>query len=206
LNYISGFTEQARLRLTSGDGRVNVLSNPVLLVRDGVAANISVGNDVPTVGATASDPIESTRQVTTVLYRKTGLDLSIRPTVNAQGAVVLEISQQISSAVPGSSGVEGAPVFFQRSVKTEIVARSGQSVLLAGLISENKSTNSQKVPGFGSIPGLGVLFRSDSKRTEKTELVLLITPRILESDEEWGSVVDTIGRGVRLLSLPSTSP
>ena len=205
LNYVSGFTEQARLRLTSGDSRVNVLSNPVLVVRDGVSANITVGNDVPTIGATASDPLESTRQITSVLYRKTGLDLTIRPTINAQGAVVLEIQQQISSAVPGSSGVEGAPIFFERAVQTEIVARSGQSVLLAGLISENKSTNSQKIPGLGSIPGLGALFRSDSKRSEKTELVLLITPRILETDEEWGGVLNTLGRGVSLLSLPDAS-
>jgi general secretion pathway protein D len=204
LNYISGLTEQARLRLTSGDSRVNVLSNPVLMVRDGVAATIAVGNDVPTVGATASDPLESNRQITAVLYRKTGLNLNIRPTINAQGAVVLEITQQISSAVPGSSGVEGAPIFFERSVQTEIVARSGQSVLLAGLISENRATNSQKLPGLGAIPGLGVLFRSDSKRNEKTELVLLITPRILESDDEWGSVVETMGRGVKFLSLPAT--
>ena len=204
LNYVSGLTEQARLRLTSGDSRVNVLSNPVLVVRDGVSASIAVGNDVPTVGATASDPLESSRQITTVLYRKTGLDLSIRPTINAQGAVVLEIGQTISNTVPGSSGVQGAPIFFQRTVKTEVVARSGQSVLLAGLISESSSKTSQKIPGLGSIPGLGLLFSSDSKRSEKTELVLLITPRILESDDEWGSVVDSLGKAITLLSLPSS--
>jgi general secretion pathway protein D len=202
LNYVSGLTEQVRLRLLSGDSRVNVLSNPVIVVRDGVAASISVGNDVPTVGATAADVLESTRQITTVLYRKTGLDLSIRPNINAQGAVVMEIRQQISSTVPGSSGVQGAPIFFQRSVNTEVVARSGQTIVLAGLISENQSTSAQKIPGLGHIPGLGLLFQSNSKRTEKTELVLLITPRILESDDDWESVVRTIGNGVKLLSIP----
>jgi general secretion pathway protein D len=192
LNFVENITDQAILRLQASDSRVNVLSKPILVVRDGVAATISVGNDVPTVGATASDPIQSNRTITTVLYRKTGLELTIVPNINAQGLVVMEIKQRISNTVPGSSGVSGAPTFFDRSVNTEVVARSGQSILLAGLISESGSLSSDGIPWVRKLPLLGAAFRSDSKKREKTELVLMITPRVIDTPEEW----DYVRRGL----------
>jgi len=179
------------------------LSSPILLVRDGFPATISVGNDVPTVGATASDPLVSDKTVTTVLYRKTGLQLTITPTINAEGSVVMEITQQISSTVPGSSGVQGAPIFFERSVSTEVVAGSGQSVLLAGLISESGTDSAEKVPFLGRIPAFGGLFSSTSKRREKTELVLFITPRVVNSGAEWGSLYEKINESFKYLQLPA---
>jgi general secretion pathway protein D len=199
LNFIENATDELRLRLLARDSRVNVLSKPMLVVRDGVAATISVGNDVPTVGATASDPIQGNRTITTVLYRKTGLSLNITPNINSEGLVVMEIVQSISNTVPGSSGVSGAPIFFDRSVQTEVVARSGQSVLLAGLISESGSFSSDGVPWVRKVPGVGKLFSSDSRRREKTELVLIITPRIIDSPEEWDSVRKGLESALELL-------
>jgi len=199
LSYIENLTDRAVLRLQASDSRVNVLSKPILVVRDGVAATISVGNDVPTVGATASDPIEGSRTVTTVLYRKTGITLSITPTINAQGVVVMVVSQTISNAVPGGSGVSGAPIFFERSVSTEVVAQSGQSVLLAGLISESGSETSEGIPWARKLPLVGAAFRSDSKKREKTELVLLITPRVIETPEEWDSVRGSLNSALKYL-------
>lgn len=202
INYIANATDQIFLRLQESDSRVNILSNPLLVVRDGVPASISVGNDVPTVGATASDPLESNRTITTVLYRKTGLDLTIRPTINAQGLVVMEIDLRSSNTVPGSSGVSGAPTFFDRTVTTEVVARSGQSVLLAGLVSESDSNTSSRLPWIGRVPALGKLFSSDSEKTEKTELLLLITPRIIDSPDEWDSVRKGLEQALRYLAPP----
>jgi general secretion pathway protein D len=204
LTYLNSLSEQVRIKLQATDSRVNILSNPTLMVRDGVQATITVGNDVPTVGATASDPITGgERTITTVLYRRTGLTLDIRPTVNAEGLVVMEIDQTISNTVPGASGVEGAPVFFDRTVTTEVVARSGQSILLAGLISETQSDSSTNVPWISQVPGLGWLFRSDSKRNEKTELVLLITPRIIEKPDDWDLVRSGLERALEHLQLPA---
>jgi general secretion pathway protein D len=203
LTYDVGIGEQIRMRLQASDTRVNVLSNPILVVKDGVSATIQVGNDVPTVGATASDPIQSNRTVTTVLYRNTGLNLSITPNINAQGSVLLTISQSTTNTVPGSSGVAGAPIFFQRSVNTEVVAGSGQTVFLAGLRSESNSTTSTKVPGLGSLPLVGSLFSSDTRRREKTELVILITPRIIDDMSEWRDVMNGLSKSMQLLSLPA---
>ena len=206
LTYIRTLTDQVRLRLSAQDTRINVLSNPVLVVRDGMDATISVGNDVPTVGSTVSDPLQSNRTVTTVLYRRTGLDLRIRPTVNAQGSVLMEIDQRISSTVPGSSGVNGAPVFFDRNVRTEVVAMSGQSVLLAGLISDSDSKSSSNVPVLSRIPGVGALFRSDSKRREKTELILLITPRVIDDPNEWDSLRGGLEEALEFVRFPPQQP
>ncbi len=203
VTFIEGAAGQIRARLQESDSKVNVLSSPILLVRDGFSATISVGNDVPTVGATASDPLVSAKTVTTVLYRKTGLQLSITPTINAEGSVVMAITQQISSTVPGSSGVQGAPIFFERSVSTEVVAGSGQSVLLAGLISDSGTDSAEKVPVLGRIPGLGALFSSTSKRREKTELVLFITPRVVASGSEWASLYDQINQSFKYLEMPA---
>jgi len=204
-NYVANVTDQVFLRLQQSDTRVNVLSNPMLVVRDGVAAQISVGNDVPTVGATATDPLLNDRAITTVLYRKTGLDLSIRPTINSQGLVVMELQLSSSNTVPGSSGVSGAPTFFQRQVQTEVVARSGQSVLLAGLVSETDSDSSSRVPWVSRLPGVGALFRSDGQKNEKTELVLLITPRIIDSPDEWDSIRGGLERALKYLAPPPPS-
>lgn len=204
LNFIEGATDEIRLRLQASDSRVNVLSKPVLVVRDGVPASITVGNDVPTVGASASDPIQSNRTVTTVLYRRTGLTLSITPTINAQGLVVMEISQNISNTVPGSSGVAGAPTFFDRSVTTEVAARSGQSILLGGLISEGGTFSSDGIPWIRKIPLLGAAFSSESRKREKTELILLITPRVIETPEEWDSVKRGLESALQYLQ-PETS-
>ena len=201
LNYISDVTDQIRLKLSASDGQVNVLSNPIVVVRDGTPASISVGNDVPTVGATASNPLQSGTQVTSVLYRKTGLELSVTPTINAEGSVVMQIAQQISSTVPGSSGVNGAPIFFTRSISTEVVAGSGQSVLLGGLISESSSSSRSGIPGLSRVPGLGALFRSDSKRREKTELVLLLTPRVISAEGDWAGVTRELVKALKFVDL-----
>jgi general secretion pathway protein D len=202
LNFSEGLAGEIRAKLQESDSQVNVLSSPLLMVRDGFPATIQVGNDVPTVGATASDPIQSDRTITTVQYRKTGLNLSITPTINAEGAVALRIEQSISTTLPGSSGVSGAPIFFERAVSTDVIAASGQSILIGGLMSDSKSQSAERVPGLGRIPLVGAFLSSTSKRREKTELVLLVTPRIVESPGEWSVLYQRLVEGFDYLKLP----
>jgi general secretion pathway protein D len=205
LNFSEGLAGEIRAKLQESDSQVNVLSSPLLMVRDGFPATIQVGNDVPTVGATASDPIQSDRTITTVQYRKTGLNLSITPTINAEGAVALQIEQSISTTVPGSSGVSGAPIFFERAVSTDVIASSGQSILIGGLMSDSQSRSAERVPGLGRIPLVGAFLSSTSKRREKTELVLLVTPRIVESSGEWSELYQRLVEGFEYLRLPPTA-
>ncbi|WP_077536095.1 secretin N-terminal domain-containing protein [Pseudoalteromonas aliena] len=198
---IVGLPGNISVNLSQSDGLVNVLSRPTLLVRDGVSASISVGDDIPTVGSTTTDPINSERQTTTVQYRKTGVDLTVTPTVNAQGTVIMTIQQSISNITPDSSGAEGNPSIFERKLSTEVVAGDGQTVMLGGLISENKSNGAASVPFFGSLPVFGHLFRSDSRSSDKTELVILVTPRIVQNTEDWHRVKQSFIKGLDNLTF-----
>jgi general secretion pathway protein D len=182
---------------------VNVLSNPTLLVRDGVSANINVGSDISVVGQTTQDPISGERQTTSSEYRQTGVDITVTPTVNAQGIVVMEINQSISNSVPSTSGAGGNPDIFERSLSTELVARSGQTVMMAGLVSENTSVGGSGAPGLSSLPLVGHLFKSKSNRSDRTELIMLVTPRVLETLEEWDVIIEDFKASLDYLKFES---
>jgi general secretion pathway protein D len=183
---LTGTRGSVTLNLLNTNSNVNVLSRSSLLVRDGVTASIAVGDDIPTVGETISDPTNGSRS--SVVYRKTGVDLQVKPTVNARGVVIMEIDQTISNQQEGDSSVAGSPIIFERSLSTEVVAESGQTIILGGLISENRTVNDRQVPFFSSIPVLGNLFDSTSDTKDKTELVVLVTPRVIESVDEWADI------------------
>jgi len=180
---------------------VKVLSNPTIMVRDGVEATINVGSDISVVGATTQDPINGERQTTTSEYRKTGVDVTVTPTVNAQGIVVMLVSMTISNSVPSSTGASGNPDIFERLIETEVVAQSGQTIMLGGLISENYSSGGSGAPGLASIPLLGNLFKSKSDGTDRTELIMLITPQVQDSVDRWDTVKDDFQRGLKFLQL-----
>ncbi len=192
---IVGLNGNIDLNLNQTDGLVNILSRPTLLVRDGVEASISVGDDVPTVGSTTADP-NGERETTNIQYRKTGIELNVTPTVNAQGTVIMTIAQNISNVAPDGLDIGGSPSIFERTVSTEVVAGDGQTVMLGGLISENKTNNATSVPVLGAIPIIGHLFRSDSESTSKTELVILVTPKIVHNLNDWQRVQDTFVKGL----------
>ena len=180
---------------------VTVLSNPTLTVRDGVSATINVGSDIAVVGETTQDPINGERQTTSTVYRQTGVDVTVLPTINAKGIVVMEIQQSISNSIPNASGANGNPDIFSRSVSTEVVARSGQTVMLGGLVSQNNSTGGSGAPGLSNIPLLGNLFKSKSQGSDRTELVMLITPRVLDDLDQWESVSADFRGALRYLEV-----
>lgn len=199
INYTNGL-DKILAQLTATDSRVNLLSSPSLVVRDGVSASINVGSDIPTVGSTTINPGTDT-QSTTVVYRKTGVELKVTPTISAQGLVVMQIEQKISNAQDGGIQVEGSSSVFERSISTEVIAQSGQSILLGGLISENTTNSKNKVPLLGDIPLLGALFRSERDSKTKTELIILITPKVLENTSQWQSISDKLSGQMSLLKI-----
>lgn len=180
---------------------VKILSQPTLMVRDGVTASIDVGSTISVVGATTQDPIDGTRQTTASEYRKTGVSVSVKPTVNTAGIVVMEISQNISNSVPGSSGAGGNPDIFERKIKTEILARSGQTVMLGGLISESVAAGGSGTPGLAKIPFLGNLFKSGSESTDRTELIMLVTPRVVANLSNWEPVMEAFREGLKYMRI-----
>lgn len=198
LSYVNGL-DSLLVQLKESNAKVNVLSSPSLVVRDGVQANMSVGTDIPTIGSTTINPGTETRS-TTVEYRKTGVELSVTPTINAQGLVVLQIDQSISNTLEGSTA-SGSPSIFERSVNTEVLAQSGQTVMLAGLMSENTSKTTTKVPLLGDLPLLGRLFQGEKNSSTKTELIILITPRVIDQPEQWQNIRQKLDSGMQHLKL-----
>jgi general secretion pathway protein D len=200
LSYVlSGTQGQLSFNLLQTNSNVNVLSRPSLLVRDGVTATITVGNDIPTVGEIITDPVNGSQ--TSVVYRKTGVDLSVTPTINARGVVIMEIAQKISNQATADASVAGSPIIFERSILTEVVAESGQTIVLGGLVSENRTLNDTRVPFFSSLPLIGQLFNTTGDEGEKTELVVLVTPRIIESGEEWSEIKAKFNIGLTELKI-----
>lgn len=189
--FLNGPRGDLAVNLFESNSLVNILSRPSLVVRDGVNATITVGTDIPIVSSTTNDPLDlSGRQTTNVEYRKTGVELGVTPTVNAQGVVLMEIKQKISNEVKNGSTLSGNPSVFERTIDTEVVAQNGQTIILGGLISENRTTQASSVPFFSSLPIIGHLFKADTRDGDKTELVVLVTPRVIESSSEWDDIKD----------------
>ncbi|RJE76937.1 hypothetical protein BGP78_10955 [Pseudoalteromonas sp. MSK9-3] len=180
---LSGLDGKYAVSLLETNKKSNIVSRPTLAVRDGVTAKINIGDSIPIVGEIVTDPVNGSR--TSTEYRRTGLDLEVTPTVNAQGVIIMNIVQKFSNQIPGDSTTAGNPTILERNIATEVIAGNGQTILLGGMISENNTDNDNNVPFFSSIPILGNLFKGVDDSTSKTELVVLVTPRIIESTVEW---------------------
>ena len=198
---------RAQLRAYAEDNRVTVLSTPRLLVKSGEPASIDVGTEVPTISAqTASlQQTEGTSNILqSVQYRKTGIILNIKPTVYSDNRIDLEIRQEVSEALPlGNDSVVQSPSIFNRAVSTSLSLRDGSSVLIGGLMSRRVTNSDGGVPYLKDIPVLGGLFESNSRRNNKTELVLMIVPYIVETDEEALGLTRSVADRYQMLDVPA---
>jgi general secretion pathway protein D len=113
----------------------------------------------------------------------------------------MSIEQNISNVSPDGAGAAGTPAIFERKIATEVVAGNGQTVLLGGLISENKSTSSNEIPLLGTLPIVGHLFRTDANSSDKTELVILVTPKIIDDSSDWFRIKQSFVKGLDNISL-----
>lgn len=158
---------------------VKVLSNPSLVVLDNQAATLQVGDQVPFSTGTATVLTANNTVVNTIDYKNTGIILRVLPRANANGNVVLDIEQEISSVAAGSAN-SLTPTISQRRVKSSIAVTSGQTVLLAGLISETENRQRQGIPILDSIPGMGDAFSHQTNTRARTELILFIRPTVIK--------------------------
>jgi general secretion pathway protein D len=164
---------------------INVVSSPQLMVLDNESALLNVGDQVPistqsSVSTTDTDaPI-----VNSIEYRDTGVVLEITPRVNASGLVVLDIIQEVSDVIPTDTSEIDSPTIQQRRIETTVAVQSGETVALGGLIRDNRSDGVSGVPVLSEIPILGNLFKTNIETTLRTELLVLITPRVITNVEE----------------------
>lgn len=187
---------QVALRALEERGLTQVLSAPSLVVLNNQKAQIQVGDNIP-ISETTVNTSDSDTTLSSVEYVQTGVILNVVPRINPGGLVYMNIQQQVSDADDTDS--DSNPRISTRAVSTQVAVQSGQTVLLGGLIQQNNSESDTRVPGLSSIPGLGWLFGSRSKDRDRTELIVLITPKVVNNPLEAREVTNDYRQQMQLL-------
>jgi len=176
------------IRALQSQGRLQVLSRPQLLTADNQPATINIGKRVPIITDTRYDQYGNT--INSFRYEDVGVNLAVTPKISPDGFVRIEVgttNSDLSSQTVDISTVKGQsvnlPVINQRRANTTVTVRSGQTVIIGGLINTSDDIQIKKVPLLGDLPGLGALFRSRNKITERRELLIFLTPQVLLSSE-----------------------
>jgi general secretion pathway protein D len=186
----------------AGNSDSRIMSNPKVMTRNGESATISVGADVPivtsqAVAQTSGTFASSTTTVPqTVQYRNTGVILRVRPIIHAGDRIDVEISQEVSGAVLTTTGVTSSPTINRRSIETKLTLRDGATVMLGGIISDDNTDSDSGLPGLKDIPVLGNLFKSSSRSRARKELVILITPYILNDSNDAEAATDSFNNSL----------
>jgi general secretion pathway protein D len=159
---------------------VKIVSSPKLLVLDRQQARLEVGDLVPIISQTAQSVVTADApQVNSVEYQQTGVILTVTPRVNSGGLVTMDIDQEVSQVVQTTSSAINSPTFQQRKVTSKVAVQDGQTISLAGLIQDTKTEGNSGIPILNEIPVIGDLFTTKSKIIGRTELLVLLTPRVV---------------------------
>ena len=193
---------RALLSFFHKNDKVAIRSQPKLLVKSGEEASIQVGNDIPVITQLSQDSVQvggSTNVLQQVDYRTTGVVLSITPLVQAGGLVDVSITQELSEARPtAATSLGGSPTILTRNLSTSLSLKDGGSLLMGGLISENRSTGTIGVPGLNRVPVLGRLFRADTYNGDRTELMVMVTPYVVRDHAEGSRLTEELKAGLEL--------
>jgi general secretion pathway protein D len=208
-NYIfAGANTNIVLNLLASITNLHVISSPELLVLDHQVANLVVGNEVPiptaqVTYATTGAPVTSN----SIQYIDTGVVLRVSPRVNVSGLITLDISQEVSSvaATPAVNTPAGAPTIQQRRIQSTVTVQDGQTIALGGLITDSKQNNRNGIPLLGDIPIIGAIFRSSEISTSRTELLVLLSPKVLHNSIEATEATEELKSRIHALQ-PELSP
>jgi general secretion pathway protein D len=180
----SGGNITAVLSALASSTKVNVISSPHIMVTDNQVAKINVGSSVPIQGQST---VTGTSGVitTSVSYVDTGVVLSVRPHINSGGLVTLEINQEVSDVQEGvtTTGLN-SPTINKRSAQTTVAVQSGDTMVLGGLIKDDKNAGSSGLPFLSEIPVVGALFGAKTDATTRRELIITITPRVVTDNQQ----------------------
>lgn len=189
---VLGTDFQATLRAIAEAGKTEVLSRPSILARNNQQAVITVGKEVPLITNTRFDNLNN--QINTITYQDVGIILRVTPFIASDGMVEMIVSPEISDLtdqtipISGGSNPVGAPVISKRSADTVVVTPDGQTVIIGGLMSNSKSSIDSKIPLLGDIPLLGNLFKRKLRADEKTELMIFLTPQVVNTPTQVAKV------------------
>ena len=180
----------ALLHALQTDGDVNVLSTPNILTMDNQKAEIMVGQNVPFItGQTQNAVTGSGTLFNTVTRQDVGIKLTITPQIASSDNVRLEVNQEISDVITATLNNQAGPTTSKRSASTTVVVKDRQTMVIGGLIRDNVTSTTQKVPFLGDIPILGWLFKSTTTSIDKANLMIFITPYIINNEDDAGDLV-----------------
>ncbi len=197
----------AVLDATASDNKLNVISSPSLMVLNNQEASIQVGDEVPirtsqSTNLNNSDGIETS----SIQQRKTGVKLKVKPRVNASGLVIMEIDQSVENVAETTvSGID-SPTIATREITSSVAVQSGETIVLGGLIKNDDTFNQGGIPVLHTLPLIGPLFGSTTKNNVKTELVVLITPRVIKSRQDARLIADEFKRKLSGIYTESPEP
>ncbi|MBK5542910.1 type II secretion system secretin GspD [Pseudomonas sp. TH05] len=199
-----GLNFLALLNALKSESGFNLLSTPTLLTLDNAEASILVGQEVPFV--TGSVTQNNTNPYQTIERKEVGIKLRIKPQINIDNTVRLDIVQEVSS-IADSAGASDV-ITNKREIKTKVMVEDNGLVVLGGLIGDEAKSGDQRVPWLGDIPGLGRLFRSTSSQRTKQNLMVFIRPRIMRDGETLAQLSSEKYRNLKVntsLALPALS-
>ena len=186
------------LNALARDDLLNVISSPSLMVLDNHTASIQVGDQVPIQSSTTVSDGGTT--LSSIVYKDTGVHLAVTPQVNAGGLVTMDIEQSVTDVGPIDVATDQR-TFLERKVTTRVAVRSTESVVLGGMIRENKSEGSSGIPILHNLPLIGPLFGTKTADGRRTELIVIITPRAIYSDVGLRDMSREMRRQMRGLKL-----
>lgn len=188
-----GVSAGVTLNALSSVTNVNVISSPSLMVLDNHEATLQIGDEVPIATQQVVDTGNPNAPVVnTISFRDTGIILKVRPRVSSSGRVTLDIDQEVSSVARTTTSGIDSPTISQRRISTSVVVDNGVTLALGGLIEESRGVTRTKVPIAGDIPIVGNLFRRKQDTQTKTELLILITPKVVRNGSEARAITDEL--------------
>jgi general secretion pathway protein D len=185
---------QVVLNAVAGVTNVKVLSSPKVMVLENKTATLQIGDQVPVITSTSQSVATTGAPVIqTVQYYDTGVILKVTPQVNAGGLVTMDINQEVSNVSTDQTGnATGSPTIQQRKINSAIAIQNGQAIVLGGLIRDSKTVSTTGLPLLSDIPRVGDVFKTHDNQTQRTELIVMITPRVVWDRSEAREATDEI--------------
>lgn len=177
---VGGLDIDATLRAAASRGDATILSRPIVIAANNEVAQILVGSQRPFVQVSRSLPTDAPQRDQVVQYKDVGTKLTVRPTISADGYVMLEVTQEVNAATAETQF--DAPIISTRTLQTRLLIRDGQTAVIGGLSDQQRDRNQGGIPVLSSIPWLGGLFGRAVRRATNTELYLFLKPTVLYTD------------------------
>lgn len=179
----SGSDSRDFLKALAGQTDLTVLSSPQVLVLNNETATVNVGEQVPIVTSITQNNATANQVDKTVQYKDTGVILEVTPQINYDGIILLNIKQTVSKALDiPKSGVQSVPI-RTRELQTKLAVKDGQTIMIGGLIGTDTTVSDSGIPLLKDIPWLGYLFKYESRQKTKTELIIMLTPYVIETED-----------------------